>query len=196
MPNDVKRAPNVVNRLVVRELTNELEGAEGLVVVSWDALVAKENEGLRNKLAAKGGKLTLVRNSLARLVLKQRGFEVGEGVLKGNTAIAYGNAEATVHAAKLFTAADVKKAGKVKIRAAVLEGRLLDASDAAALADVPDRKTLEAQIVGCMAGPARGFVTLVNQVPSSLVRLLKARAEQLEKAPGQPEKTEAAAPAG
>jgi large subunit ribosomal protein L10 len=181
MSNDVKREPNLVNRLVVRELNAEFGGAEGLVVVSWDALVAKENEGLRDKLAEKGGKLTLVRNSLARLVLKERGFEVGEGVLTGNTAIAYGSAEAVVYAAKLFTSAEVKKAGKVKIRAAVLEGRLLDANDAAALADVPDKKTLQGRLVGCIAGPSRGLVSLVNQVPSSLVRLLQARAEQLEK---------------
>lgn len=184
MPNDVKREPNLVNRLVVRELNEEFGGAEGLVVLSWGALVAKENEGLRDQLAEKGGKLTLVRNSLARLVLKERGYEVGDDVLRGNTAIAYGNAEAIVHAAKLFTSAEVKKAGKVKIRAAVLEGRLLDANDAAALADVPDKKTLQGKLVGCIAGPSRSLVSLVNQVPSGLVRVLQARAKQLEA--GQP----------
>jgi large subunit ribosomal protein L10 len=184
MSNDTQRAPNLVNRLVVQELKSELDGAEGMIVVSWGALVAKENEGLRNKLAAKGGKLMLVRNSLARRVLQEKGYEVGNDVLVGNTAIAYGNAEAVVHAAKLFTGADVKKAGKVKMRAAVLEGRLLDANDAIALADVPDRKTLEARLVGCIAGPSRSLVSLVNQVPSGLVRVLNGRAEALQK--GQP----------
>jgi len=174
--------PNVVNRLVVQELTHEFKAAEGMVIVSWVALNAVENETLRDKLAEKGCKLTLVRNSLARLVLKQQGFELGKDVLAGNTAIAYGKAEAALHAAKMFTAADVKKAGKVKIRAGVLEGRLLDANDATALADVPDRKTLEGMLVSCMIGPPRSLVSLVNQVPSSLVRVLQARAEQLEKA--------------
>lgn len=176
--------PNVVNRLVVKELTHEFKDAEGMVIVSWGALNAVENETLRDKLAEKGCKLTLVRNSLARLVLKEQGFEVGEKVIVGNTAIAYGKAEAAVHAAKMFTAADVKKAGKVKIRAGVLEGRLLDANDAAALADVPDRHTLEGKIVGCIVAPSRSLVSLVNQVPSGLVRVLQARAEQLEKAGG------------
>ncbi len=195
MSNDVKREPNLVNRLVVRELNAEFGGAEGLVVLSWDALKAKENEGLRNKLAAKGGKITLVRNSLARLVLKERGFEVADGVIVGNTAIAYGSAEAVVYAAKLFTSAEVKKAGKVKIRAAVLEGRLLDSNDATALADVPDKKTLQGMLVGLIAAPSRGLVTLVNQVPSGLVRVLQARAEQLEKTQppaGQPAAAEPA----
>lgn len=176
--------PNVVNRLIVRELTAEFESAEGMVLVSWGALNAVENETLRDKLAEKGCKLTLVRNSLARLVLREKGFELADSVLSGNTAIAYGSAEAAVHAAKSFTAPDVKKAGKVKIRAGVLEGRLLDASDAAALADVPDRHTLEGKIVGCIVAPSRSLVSLVNQVPSGLVRVLQARAEQLEKQGG------------
>jgi len=128
-------------------------------------------------------------------VLKERGFEVGDDVLKGNTAIAYGSAEAVVYAAKLFTSAEVKKAGKVKIRAAVLEGRLLDANDAMSLADVPDKKTLQAKLVGCVAGPSRGLVSLMNQVPSGLVRLLQARAEQLEKS-SPPAAAQPAAPAG
>jgi large subunit ribosomal protein L10 len=176
--------PNVVNRLVVQELTHEFKDAEGMVIVSWGALNAVENETLRDKLAEKGCKLTLVRNSLARLVLKQQGFEVADDVLAGNTAIAYGKAEAAVHAAKTFSDAAVKKAGKVKIRAGVLEGRLLGAGDAAALADVPDRKTLEGKIVGCIVGPPRSLVSLVNQVPSGLVRVLQARADQLAKAGG------------
>src|SRR5678815_641904 len=101
--------PNVVNRLVVQELTHEFKDAEGMVIVSWGALNAVENETLRDKLAEKGCKLTLVRNSLARLVLKEQGFEVADGVIIGNTAIAYGKAEAALHAAKMFSTADVKK---------------------------------------------------------------------------------------
>lgn len=184
MSNAVKRLPNVVNRLVVQELTHEFKDIDGMVVVSWGALNAVENETLRDTLAEKGCKLALVRNSLARRVLKDKGFELAEGVLKGNTAIAYGKAEAVVHAAKAFSTAEVRKLGKVKIKAGILEGRLLDANDAAALADVPDRKTLEGMIVGLIASPARGLVSLVNQVPSGLVRVLQARADELAKAGG------------
>jgi large subunit ribosomal protein L10 len=173
--------PNLVNRLVVQELTAEFQGSEGMLVVSWGGLGAKLNEDLRNKLAEKGCKLTLVRNSLARLVLKERGFEVGDDVLSGNTAIAYGKAEAVLHAAKVLTSADVKKTAKVKLRAAVLEGRLLGATDAVALADVPDRNTVNARILSAINGPARGLVGVLNGVPASLVRLIKARADQLEK---------------
>src|SRR5437868_10961127 len=106
--------PNVVNRLVSQELAQAFKDAEGMVVVSFGGLTVKESEGLRNKMAEKGVKLRMVRNSLARRVLKERGLDLGEDALTGNTAIAYGKAEAAVHAAKLFTSPEIKKAGKVK----------------------------------------------------------------------------------
>jgi large subunit ribosomal protein L10 len=171
--------PNLVNRLVVSELETELRDAQGMLVVSFGGLTVKESEGLRGNLAAKGVQIRMVRNSLARLVLQGRGFEVGPEVLNGNTAIAYGKNEAAIHAAKIFSSPEVKKAGKVQVKAGVLEGQLLGPRDAAALADVPDRNTLNAKILGCLVGPPAGIVGALNAVPAGLVRLLQARADQL-----------------
>ncbi len=178
--------PNLVNRLVVQELTEQFKEADGMLVVSFAGLTVKESEGLRTQMAKKGAKFKMVRNSLALRVLRERGIEIDEASLKGNTAIAYGNSEAAVHAAKVLTSADVKKAGKVKVRAGVLEGSLLSPSDAAAMADVPDRDTLNSKILGCLNGPARGMAVVLSAVPSGLVRVLKARADKLEAAGGTP----------
>jgi large subunit ribosomal protein L10 len=178
--------PNLVNRMVVGELTRELGEAEGLVVLSFGGLTVAESEGLRDQLAAKGVRLRLVRNSLARRVLEERGLAFPDGALQGNTAIAYGDTEAAIQAAKILTSTEVKKAGKVALRAGMLEGRMLDARDAAALADVPDRNTLNARLLGALSGPARGVAGLLNAVPSSLARLLDARAKKLaEGAPAE-----------
>jgi large subunit ribosomal protein L10 len=185
--------PNLVNRLLVRDLTKDFADADGLIVVSYGGLNAVENETLRDKLAEKGCELLMVRNSLARLVLKQRGFEVGDEALKGNTAVAFGSSEAVLHAAKAFQSPETKKVNKVQVRAGVLEGRLLSPAEVVELAGVPDRPTLQAKILGCMSGPPRGIVSAMNAVPSALVRLLKARADQLEKNAGPA--ADAAAPA-
>jgi large subunit ribosomal protein L10 len=173
--------PNLVNRLVLQELQQQIRAAEGLLVLSFGGLTVKQTEGLRNDLAKKGCELRMVRNSLARIVLAERGYEVDGKVLAGNTAIAFGSTEATIHAAKALTTPEVKKVGKVSIRAGVLEGRLLGPRDATSLANVPDRKTLNGQILGCLVGPPRGIVGTLNAVPAGLVRLLQARADQLAK---------------
>jgi large subunit ribosomal protein L10 len=108
-------------------------------------------------------------------------------VLSGNVAMAFGRAEAVLHAAKVITSPEVKKAGKVTARAGVLEGRLLSATDVAALANVPDRATLQAQLLGLMSGPARGLVSVMNGLPGGTARVLQARADQLAgQAAGQP----------
>jgi len=176
--------PNLVNRLVLKELQNELGTCDGMVIASFAGLSVKESEGLRNELSKKGCGLTMVRNSLARRVLAERGFELADGILAGNTAIAFGNAEAVIHASKAFQSAEVKKAGKVKIRAGALEGKLLSAADAQALSKVPDRKTLNSQLLGLFQGPSRSIAALVHAVPGGAARVLKARADQLEQAGG------------
>jgi large subunit ribosomal protein L10 len=175
--------PSLVNRLVVRELARELESAKGMLFLSFGGLTVKESESLRGKLAAKGVKVRMVRNALAQRVLKDRGLEVGTGVLGGNTALAWGSAEAAIHAAKIATDAETKKSGKVKIRAGVLDGQLLTEKDAAALANVPDRNTLNAKILGCLSGPARGLVATLNGLPSGLTRVVDAHAKALPQAP-------------
>lgn len=178
--------PNLVNRLVVQELTDEFKAADGMLVVSFGGLTVKESEGLRTQMAQKGAKFRMVRNSLAVRVLHSRGLAIDVAHLTGNTGIAYGTSEAAVHAAKVLTSAEVKKAGKIKVRAGVLEGNLLSAADAASLADVPDRDTLNSKILGCISGPARGLTVALNALPSGLVRVLKARADKLEAAGGAP----------
>jgi large subunit ribosomal protein L10 len=178
--------PNLVNRLVVQEFTREFKDAEGMLVVSFGGLTVKESEGLRIKMAEKGVKLRMIRNALAQRVLKERGIDFGDQTLLGNTAIAYGKAEAAIHAAKVLTSPDVKKAGKVQVRAGVLDGKVLGAKDAISLADVPDRNTLNAKLLGCLSGPSRSLVSVLNATPGGFVRVLNARADKLGAAGGAP----------
>lgn len=174
--------PNLVNRLVVHELTTEFTDVDGMVLVAFPGLSVEESESLRDQLAEKGARFRMVRNSLARRVFAERGLEFDGEALKGNTAIAYGSVEATIGAAKVFTSPEVKKAKKVKIKAGLLEGRVLGTQDATAIADMPDQDTLRAQLLGCISGPARGLVSALNGLPSGLARVLQAHADKLEEA--------------
>jgi len=178
--------PSLINRLIVRDLASAFQGAEGLIVLTYGGLTAVENETLRDKLAEKGCELRLVRNALAQLVLKQRGHDVPSEHFVGNVAIAFGNAEAVIHAAKVMNSAETKKLKKATVRLGLLEGKLLTAVDVVELGGVPDRPTLQSKLLGCLTGPQRGIVSTMNAVPSALVRVLQARADQLEKSAEAP----------
>lgn len=174
--------PSIVNKIVTKELTNELKDADGMVLVSFGGLTVSESEDLRSKLAEKGVKFRMVRNSLARRILAERGVEFDKGALTGNTAIAYGDAEAAINAAKILTDKEVRQAGKVKLQAGLLDGEVLAGNDAKALADVPDKDTLRAMMLGCLSGPARSLVTIFDANQSSIARVLQAHVDEEEEA--------------
>jgi large subunit ribosomal protein L10 len=174
--------PNLVNKLVAEELEREFEGAEGMLIVSFAGLTVEESEALRNALAAKGVRFRMVRNKLARQTLEKLGKAFASDVFIGNTAIAYGDSEHAIAAAKILTDKDVKKAGKVTVKAGLLEGSVLSKQDAQSLADVPDRDTLNAQLLGVINGPARSIATLLCAPQGALVRVLQARADKLASA--------------
>jgi len=130
-------------------------------------------------------------------VLKQQGYEFPDNAITGNIGIAYGSAEAAIHAAKLIVTPEARKAGKLKLTAGVFDGSVLGARDAAALADVPDQDTLRAQLVGLIQGPSRSLASLIQAVPSGMARVLQARADKAgpADAPADSGGADAAAPA-
>ncbi|MFT7668635.1 MAG: large subunit ribosomal protein L10 [Planctomycetota bacterium] len=172
--------PNIVKELIYSELDTDFEGIGGLVMVSFEGLTVVESESLRNQLAEKGAKFRMVQNRIARRVLSSKGYDFPVDVMAGNTGIAYGDAEAAISAAKIFTEKSVKAAGKVKIKAGMLEDSVLNANDAVALAQIPDTDTLRAKLVGCISGPARGLVGTLAGLPSGLARVMQAHIDQGE----------------
>ena len=172
--------PNVVTELLTKEYEREFEGVDGMVLVSMAGLTVAESESLRGSMAEKGIKLLMVKNSLAKRVLEKKGYTFAEDVIAGNVAIAYGPGEAAIHAAKILMSPEAKKAGKLKVRAGVLDGAVLGEQDATALADVPDEDTLRAQLVGLIQGPARAIAGLLAALPGGMARVINAHAEQGE----------------
>jgi large subunit ribosomal protein L10 len=172
--------PNLVNQLIIKELESELTDADSMLLVSFGGLTVVESEDLRGKLAEQNVRFRMVKNSIARRVFADRGYEFDEETFSGNTGVAYGETESAIHAAKIFTSKEVKKAGKVTVKGGVMEGSKLGPKDAVQLADVPDKDTLRAMLLGVISGPARQLVGTINALPSGLARVLQARVDKGE----------------
>jgi large subunit ribosomal protein L10 len=169
--------PNEINTLIHKDLIKRFDEAEGAVMVSYAGLTVQEDSALRDDLAAKGVEFQMVRNSLVKRVMTENGHEFPEDVFSGNTAIAWGDAEGTIGAAKVLTDKDLKKAGKVTVKAGLFEGNFLDKSETMALADIPDKDTLRAMILGALSGPSRGLVQVLAGVPGGLARVVQAHVD-------------------
>src|SRR5262245_8564521 len=158
--------PNLINEIIVRQLSDEFTRAEGMVIVSLTGLTVRQTEDLRTALAERGVRLRMVRNRLARLALKSRGLEPSKDLLAGNVACAWGSSEDTVKIAKVVADAvkkvDPKKKAKLAFRGGFFEGNLLDAKGAAALAGLPGKDELRAMLLGLINGPARSLAVLLQ----------------------------------
>ncbi|MEM7311142.1 MAG: 50S ribosomal protein L10 [Planctomycetota bacterium] len=179
--------PNVVKNMMVRELTDELKDADGMLLISMGGLTVEETEELRNKLAEQDVPLRMVPNRLTRIALKERGIDAPDDLLKGNVGISWGDAEAAIHAAKVVKEAPAKKDGRLGYRGGLMEGNLLGAEDAALLANMPGRDELRAMILGCLSGPARGIVQCLAGVPGGLARVIQARVDEAGDSPTEGE---------
>lgn len=169
--------PSIVKQLVLADLGEFVSGADSAVIVSLNGLDMPESESLRDSLAESGVQLRMVPNKLARRAFADAGFEFSKDVFQGNVGVAVGAPEDAIAAAKAFTAPEIKKLGKVKVLAGALEKSVLDASNAAALAEIPDQDTLRAKILGCLSGPAQQLVGLTAAPGGALARVIQAKAD-------------------
>lgn len=175
---------NLVNTMAVREIAHGLKDASGMLVCSVGGLNVVETEELRDQLAEQGVRLRFVRSGLAARACAERGLEFPDEVFAGSVAIVTGSDEQALAAAKVLKASPLSKSGRLGLRGGMLEGAALGAREAAALADVPDRKTLQAKLLGCLSGPARSLVSVLNANPSGVARVLQARADSQGPAAG------------
>ena len=68
------------------------------------------------------------------------------------------------------------------VKAISLGDTLLEISKLSALANMPSREQALSQLAGLLNAPMNQFVSILNQVPSTLVRTLQAVKEQKEQA--------------
>ena len=179
--------PNVVNEIIVRQLSDEFARADGMVIVSLTGLTVEQTEDLRNALAHHGVRLRMVRSRLARLALKNRGMDAAEELFAGTVACAWGSSEDAINVAKVVKTAarslEPKKTAKLGVKGGFFEGNLLDARSAAALAELPGKNELRAMMLGLLSGPARSLAVLIQGPGASLARVVNARAEKGEPEP-------------
>lgn len=110
--------PNLVNRLLSSEYDSVLGKSEGVIICTLGGITVHQLERIRGELAKEKVRLRMVRNSLLRRAMAERGFEATPEMLAGNIGVAVGSIEGTIHAAKVLTAPEIKKAGKLQLRGA------------------------------------------------------------------------------
>jgi large subunit ribosomal protein L10 len=162
----------------VAELVESFQEAAGAVLTEYRGLTVKQLQDLRRALGDNAN-YAVVKNTLTQIAATQAGVQAFDGLLTGPTAIAFINGDVVEAAKGLRDFARANPA--LVIKGGVLEGKTLDASEIARLADLESREVLLGRLAGGMLASLSQAVYLLNAPIAQVARLagaLQAKAEE------------------
>jgi large subunit ribosomal protein L10 len=163
----------------VEDLRTRLNGVRTVLLTEYRGLTVAQLSDLRKQLRSVSAEYKVIKNRLARLALSPDLADV-KGLLKGPTGMIIAKDDPVSVAKALHTFARTNQA--LVIKAGYVEGRLLQPEGLKALADLPSREALRAQLVGAISGPLTQLVTLLQAPQRELVYVLSQRGKDAEAA--------------
>jgi len=164
---------------VIGELHAKMARARAAIVAEPRGLDVETVTALRKKLRDNKVEYRVVKNTLAARAAKGTPVEVVSDKFVGPTALVM-SYDDVVAPAKLLVEF-MKDRENFVIRAAVVEGKIVDVKGVHALARLPGINELRAQILGMITQPATKLARVIGTPAQQLARVLGARKEQLEK---------------
>ncbi|HPE15756.1 MAG TPA: 50S ribosomal protein L10 [Oscillospiraceae bacterium] len=164
---------------IVDALAEKLRNSSSGVFVDYRGLTVAEDTALRRELRQSGVEYSVVKNTLTRFAVDKVGFKELDPVLSGTTALAV-SATDPVAPAKILSAFAKKMAPQQKfvIKAGFVDGKVIGPEEIGALAALPAKEVLLAQVLGTMMAPVTGLANVLNANIRGLAVALQAIADQ------------------
>jgi large subunit ribosomal protein L10 len=161
---------------VIDRFKERADQARICILTDFKGMSVEEMTDLRAKLRDGGVDYQVVKNTLARIALKDSRHEVLAEKFKENNAVAFGYDDPVV-AAKTV-AEFLKTSKKLKLKEASLMGQLLSEEQLKELAKLPGRPELLGKLLGTMNAVPTNFVSLFGNLLRNLLYALKAIEDQ------------------
>ncbi|HSB26130.1 MAG TPA: 50S ribosomal protein L10 [Burkholderiaceae bacterium] len=149
---------------VVEDVGKHIARAQTLALAEYRGLTVEHLNALRKQARDKGVYLHVLKNSLARRAVAGTTFEVAKDAMVGP--LIYGFSDDAVAAAKVIS--DFARGNeKLIVKGGVYAGKALDANGVKALAAIPSRDVLIAQIAGMLRSPIQRLAGVLAAVAES-----------------------------
>jgi large subunit ribosomal protein L10 len=160
----------------INEVKEIFSGAEGVpqdfIFTEYRGLTVEQITGLRKQLRGKDAVYKVVKNNFARIAFEQLSAPDVSSYLVGPTAVAVAPKDANEIAKILIDSA--KETPALVVKGGLVGGTIYDAKQIEAFSKLPGRLELISMLMSCMQAPARNLVCAINDIPSRLVRTIKA----------------------
>ena len=162
----------------VDEIRARFEDADAALLTEYRGLGVGEIAEVRGALRHAGSDYKVLKNTLTRIAVREVGLEELVGMLEGPTAIAFIKGDAAAAAKALDDAA--RKFPVLVIKGGVLNGRVIDASQAGQLAKLEPREVQLAKIAMLMNSPAQQMANVLSALLRNLGSMLAQVVEKKE----------------
>ena len=159
----------------IAELTEKFGRARLAILTECAGMPVNQMTELRRQLRGAKAEYCVIKNTLAVRASTGTILADAKDHFKGPTGLVIGYDDPVLPAKILrdFIQAE-KRSEKIKVTVGVLEGKLVQAADLAAIAQLPKREVLIAMLLSAMQGPIRGVVYALSGVLSKFVRVIAA----------------------
>lgn len=182
--------PRAEKVAVVEKVREHLDNSQAAILTEYRGLKVGDLATLRRQLRGAGAEYRIFKNTLVRRATAGTERAQIDPYLEGPTAIAFVRDDVGAVAKVLREFSRLHP--ELVVKGGLLGTKLVDAQGAGALADLPSREMLLAQLAGAFAAPMRQLAGLLQALPRNLAYGLSAL---LDKRGGVPAEEAEPAPA-
>ena len=169
--------PNTRKVERVAELKERIDRSDALLLTEYRGLTVSEITELRRSLAEGGTKFAVVKNTLMRRAVNDAGVAELEPMLEGPSAVAFVEGDPVAAAKSVVDAA--KKFPTLVLKGGFMDGKLLSAADAKALASLESREVMLSKIAGLMKSEMSKAAAMFVGAQSKFLGVLEAYKDKL-----------------
>jgi large subunit ribosomal protein L10 len=173
---------------IISDLHRQVEKVKAVVLTNYRGLNVEQMNHLRQRLREEKISFNVVKNTLMKLASRGTDLEKLNDYFEGPTAIAVAY-ENPVSLAKILS--DFQKTQPLlEIKAGMIEGKVTPPEEVKALASMPSREVLLAQVLGEIQTPGVQLAGVLLSVLQQVVNVIQARVDQLAQLEGGKQEVE------
>ena len=165
--------------VMVNYIADLMESSAFVYFISYKGLDVSSFNKFRDDLFEQGAECHVLKNRLIKKAAELKEVnELASLELKGDTAIVCGQGDPGAVAKVIKEFSDDNEV--LAAKAGYLDGSILSSAEVEAIASLPSREILYAQLLGVLEAPKRNFVSVLNNSVSSIVNVVSNYKDKLE----------------
>ena len=149
---------------IVAELTEKLKTASSGVLVDYKGITVAQDTALRAECRKNELDYAVVKNTLVRFAINNVGLEEMDSVLNGTTSLALSHGDPIAPMRVINKFAKQFNGEKFTIKAGFMDGKVLSLDEIKALAELPSKEVLQAQVLGTMLAPITSLAIVIKAI--------------------------------